>query len=60
MNINEYAQIVADQKEELNLINPSELCARREEEQFDLDSPLAQIVIGVRRSGNNGFVQSCQ
>lgn len=51
MNINEYAQIVADQKEELNLINPSELCARREEEQFDLDSPLAQIVMGVRRSG---------
>lgn len=53
MNINEYAQIVADQKEELNLINPSELCARREEEQLDLDSPLAQIVIGVRRSGKS-------
>lgn len=26
MNINEYAQIVADQKEELALINPKDLC----------------------------------
>lgn len=51
MNINEYAQIVADQKEELNLIDPNELCGRKEESLFDIDSHLAQIVIGVRRSG---------
>lgn len=53
MNINEYAQIVADQKEELKLIDPKELCFRKEESQFDISSPLAQIVIGVRRSGKS-------
>lgn len=53
MNINEYAQIVADQKEELKLINPETLCSRKEESLFDIDSPLAQIVIGVRRSGKS-------
>ena len=53
MNINEYAQIVADQKEELALINPKNLCSRKEERLFDIDSPLAQIVIGVRRSGKS-------
>ena len=53
MNINEYAQIVADQKEELRLINPKDLCSRKEESLFDIDSPLAQIVIGVRRSGKS-------
>ena len=53
MNINEYAQIVADQKEELALINPKDLCSRKEERLFDIDSPLAQIVIGVRRSGKS-------
>lgn len=53
MNINEYAQIVADQKEELELIDPKELCSRKEESLFDIDSPLAQIVIGVRRSGKS-------
>ena len=53
MNINEYAQIVADQKEELKLINSEDLCSRKEEKLFDIDSPLAQIVIGVRRSGKS-------
>lgn len=53
MNINEYAQIVADQKEELKLIDPKDLCSRIEESQFDINSPLAQIVIGVRRSGKS-------
>lgn len=53
MNSNEYAQIVADQKEELKLINPKDLCSRKEETLFDIDSPLAQIVIGVRRSGKS-------
>lgn len=53
MNINEYAQIVADQKEELELIAPKDLCSRKEESLFDIDSPLAQIVIGVRRSGKS-------
>lgn len=53
MNTNEYKQIIADQREELKLINPEELCTRKEESQFDIDSPLAQIVIGVRRSGKS-------
>ncbi|MDR1879490.1 MAG: ATP-binding protein [Tannerellaceae bacterium] len=53
MDINEYVRIVADQKEEMKLINPKELCSRKEEALFDLDSHLAQIVIGVRRSGKS-------
>lgn len=53
MNTNEYTQIITDQREELKLINPEELCTRKEESQFDIDSPLAQIVIGVRRSGKS-------
>lgn len=53
MNINEYVQIVADQKEELKLIHPKDLCSRKEESLFEIDSPLAQIVIGVRRSGKS-------
>jgi hypothetical protein len=52
MNINEYAQIIADQKEELKFINPKDLCSRKEESQFDIDSPLAQIVIGYAGVGN--------
>lgn len=53
MNINEYVQIVLDQKEELNFIEPQQLCSRKEEHLFDIDSSLAQIVIGVRRSGKS-------
>lgn len=53
MEINEYTQIIADQLAEVKLINTNDLCSRKEEVLFDLDSHLAQIVIGVRRSGKS-------
>lgn len=48
-----YEQILADQKEELGVFAEKKLCPREEEACVDLDSPLAQIVIGVRRSGKS-------
>jgi predicted AAA+ superfamily ATPase len=53
MNINTYKQIITDQQKEKNEIVVSKLTARREESFFEFDSPLAQIVIGVRRSGKS-------
>ena len=53
MNTNEYAKIVADQRQEVTSLDVSALCSRKEESLFELDSPLAQIVIGVRRSGKS-------
>lgn len=46
-------QILYDQKEEITRFSTSDLCSRLEEEQFDLQSNLAQVVIGVRRSGKS-------
>lgn len=46
-------QILQDQKEEITRFNPSILCARPEEKLFELQSDLAQVVIGVRRSGKS-------
>ncbi len=42
-----------DQKQELASIDTKQLCRRKEERLFDLDSPLAQVVIGVRRCGKS-------
>jgi predicted AAA+ superfamily ATPase len=53
MDINVYKQVVLDQQKEKNDIRLSDLITRREEIHFDLDSLLAQIVIGVRRSGKS-------
>lgn len=53
MNSKELAQIIADQQTEIQAIKPERLCFRPEEELFELDSPLAQIVIGVRRCGKS-------
>ena len=53
MDINIYKQVLLDQQKEKDEILPEELTARREEVYFDLNSPLAQIVIGVRRSGKS-------
>ena len=50
---NEYTQIITDQRKEAAAINIKKLCDRKEEELFETDSPLAQIVIGVRRSGKS-------
>lgn len=46
-------QILYDQKEEITNFNTSDLCNRVEEGLFDLQSSLAQVVIGVRRSGKS-------
>jgi predicted AAA+ superfamily ATPase len=53
MNINAYKQVITDQRKEKDEIVVSKLTARREESFFEFDSPLAQIVIGVRRSGKS-------
>ena len=53
MNINTYKQVLLDQQKEKNEILLEGLTARREETHFDLSSQLAQIVIGVRRSGKS-------
>lgn len=50
-------QIIADQKRELLTTDFSSLVTRKEEKEIDLDSPLAQIVIGVRRSGKSTLCQ---
>lgn len=46
-------QVLSEQYEELALLQDVELCARKEEEQVELDSNLAQVIIGVRRSGKS-------
>ena len=53
MDINAYKQVLLDQQKEKNEILLENLTARREEVYFDLNSQLAQIVIGVRRSGKS-------
>jgi len=49
----EVIEILQDQKQELAAIDTATFCPRDEERLFDLDSPLAQVVIGVRRSGKS-------
>lgn len=46
-------QVIAEQLEELKAMQNIKLCHRKEESQVDLDSNLAQVVIGVRRSGKS-------
>ena len=50
-------RILRDQQEELLSRDESKLVTRREEQEFDLDSQLAQIVIGVRRCGKSTICQ---
>lgn len=45
--------ILTDQAEELSAKSAERFCRRREEDMIELDSPLAQVVIGVRRSGKS-------
>lgn len=45
--------ILADQAEELALKKNRRFCKRKEESRIDLNSPQAQVVIGVRRSGKS-------
>lgn len=50
-------QILIDQKEELKMMDTSLLCSRKEEAEVELQSKLAQVVIGVRRSGKSTLCQ---
>lgn len=50
-------QILRDQRTELYNNDFSSYVTRREELEIDLESPLAQIVIGVRRSGKSTLCQ---
>lgn len=45
--------ILADQADELNQKKKIRFCKRKEEDLIDLESPQAQVVIGVRRSGKS-------
>lgn len=45
--------IFSDQKSEIENWSNRHLCSRYEESLVDLDSPQAQVVIGVRRSGKS-------
>lgn len=46
-------RILLNQKAELDLVDLEALCSRKEEQEIQLNSKLAQIVIGVRRSGKS-------
>lgn len=49
--MNELERVLRDQREELENTDFSGFVTRKEEGQIDLNSPVAQIVIGVRRCG---------
>lgn len=46
-------QVLAEQKEYVESYQPKNWVDRKEERLFEFDSPLAQVVIGVRRSGKS-------
>ena len=53
MEVQKIREIVAQQRDEVLRMNVRNWCDRVEEQFLELDSPLAQIVIGVRRSGKS-------
>lgn len=53
MLVEELAKIIADQREEIKSEDMSSFCERLEASQLSTDSSLAQVVIGVRRSGKS-------
>lgn len=53
----DFKKILSDQREELDNVQLSRLVPRMEEELVHLDSNLAQVVIGVRRSGKSTLCQ---
>lgn len=46
-------QVLAEQQEEIKSYRPQKWVKRREESLFEFDSDMAQVVIGVRRSGKS-------
>ena len=53
MSVEELAQIIADQREEILSEDMSVFCHRDEASQLSHNSSMAQVVIGVRRSGKS-------
>lgn len=53
MDTRELERVLLDLKEELEALRNKSFCHRLEESQIDLNSNLAQVVIGVRRSGKS-------
>lgn len=53
----ELERILRNQREELEGTDFTQFVTRREEEHIDLESPVAQIVIGVRRCGKSTLCQ---
>lgn len=53
MKTNKYIQVVSDQRLEVTNFRLNPICYRPEETLVDLESSLAQIVIGVRRCGKS-------
>lgn len=53
MDIRNIERVLLDQKEELERFRSGAFCHRMEERLVDLNSKLAQVVIGVRRSGKS-------
>lgn len=53
MDIRQLENILYDQKEEIEEKKKLHFCQRTEEDLIDLESPLAQVVIGVRRCGKS-------
>ena len=49
----DFLSILSDQRAELERLDQTKLVTRKEEQLINLDSPLAQVVIGVRRSGKS-------
>ncbi len=49
----DFPNILSDQQQELEATNLHALVARKEEQLINLNSTLAQVVIGVRRSGKS-------
>ena len=47
----DFTRIIADQKEERDSLPFHEYCRREKIRELEVDSPLAQVVIGLRRSG---------
>lgn len=53
MDIRTIETVLTEQKEEFLLKMKEEYCPRKEEKLVDLNSNLAQVIIGVRRSGKS-------
>jgi len=58
IDIRNLETVLSDQAEELQVKRRQKFCRRMEEELIDLDSPQAQVVIGVRRCGKSTLCYS--